>query len=49
VTLEGGEELWDVVGVLVWSLGYVGKVFVGVGVWWRCWRCWSWLQCVGGG
>jgi hypothetical protein len=46
VTLEGSEELQDVVGALVQSLGYMVKVFVGVGVWQRCW---SWLGCVGGG
>jgi hypothetical protein len=40
VTLLGSEGLWGIVGVLVWSLGCMGEVFVGAGV---QWRCWSWL------
>jgi hypothetical protein len=43
VTLEDGVELWDVVGVLVRSLGCVGEVSVRVGVQQGCRRCWKWL------
>jgi hypothetical protein len=43
VTLEDSAELWDMVGVPVWSPGCVGEVFVGVGVQQRCQRYQKWL------
>jgi hypothetical protein len=50
VTLEGGAELWDMVGVLVRSPGCVDRVFVGAGVQRRhrkCWRQLGWSEGIG--
>jgi hypothetical protein len=43
VALEDSAELWDVVGVLVWSPGCVGEVSIRAGVQQGHRRCRKWL------